>query len=863
MNKVLLLFSILLTICSGQVHAQPYGLTERVPNTDFQVTTSGGPLSPMLLEQVFKNFTFENTIFLTNAGDGTNRIFVVEKRGRIWVFENDPEVTEKILFLNITGPVNSEPNEAGLLGLAFHPDYANNGKFYVYYTYWDLYSRIAEYTVSSDPNVADGLSEREILSIRQPFWNHNGGMIAFGPDGYLYISFGDGGSGGDPLGSGQSRATLLGKILRIDVNQAQPGMPYAVPPDNPFYGNTQNWRQEIWAFGFRNVWRFSFDRETGDLWAGDVGQNKYEEIDFVVKGGNYGWNTMEGKHCYNPPSGCSATGLILPVEEYEHNIGRSVTGGYVYRGTRLLGLYGTYLYGDYVTRWIWGIRYENGVKLENTLIGQCPSSITSFGEDESGDVYVVGQDGRIYRFQEQETQPSPGTVPLTISGSGLYRDMETLTPAEGLLQYEVNSPLWSDGASKTRFIALPGTEQIGFSADSAWTFPENGVLVKNFFLDLEEGHPETRRIVETRFLIRHNYDAAWDGFSYAWRDDGSDADLLDSSLVKSFLIQKKDGRMEEQLWYYPSRSDCQTCHTPAAGWALSTRTAQLNRDYTYPSAVDNQLRSLNHIALFTEDIGDDPALYPRLVNPADTTADLTLRVRSYLDANCSNCHRQGGTGRTNMNLRYDIETDDMHILDIPAELSDLGVPGAKRVASGAPDSSVLFLRMMDTGEFRMPQLATFLVDSQAVSLVEKWILSMGDTATSGDTTQTDTTQTDTTSTDTTSTDTTETAIRNMLKQPRRFALDAPRPNPFNAVTTIEYAVPVPASVTVRIFDIRGRLVDRIHRPMVLPGYERITWPADHRTGTGSGVYVAEFSAASLDPQYPERFHTTCKLLLLK
>lgn len=701
----------------------PYGLTERTPNTSFLVSTTEAPLVEMQLRRVFSALSFSQAVFLTHAGDGSDRLFVVEKSGRIQVFPNTTGVDAAGTFLDIRSRVNAGPNEAGLLGLAFHPQYATNGKVYVSYTRGSLFSRISEFRVSQDPNAVDPATERVLLEVRQPAGNHNGGQISFGPDGFLYIALGDGGGANDVFGNGQNPGTPLGAILRIDVDRTSGALAYAIPSDNPYAGNTFGWREEIWAWGLRNPWRFSFDRITGELWAGDVGQGRWEEIDLIEKGRNYGWNRMEGFHCFSPSSGCDTTGVSMPVAEYGHDEGRSITGGYVYRGPRLARLYGVYLYGDYVTRTIWGLRYEDGEVTETRTLARSASLIASFGEDEAGEVYVVGYDGRIYVFDERPGSPTPARIPDTIAGSGLYTDAAAQTPAPGIIPYSVNAQLWSDGLHKTRHIALPGTTRIGFSRDSHWAFPPDAALVKSFYLDFEAGNADSRRIVETRFLVKRTDGEAWDGFSYQWNEEGTDAVLLDSGRTVTYTITDPaaPGGQREQAYDFPSREDCLVCHTPAAGYVLGVRTAQLNGPHTYGDTRDHQLRALNHIGLFTEDIGEEYGEFPRLEDPTDAQATLEARARSYLDANCALCHFPGGTGRTNMDLRYATPLDEAGLVDVEPTLGTLGVDGAARILPGNPERSVLYLRMLDLGEFRMPQLATSVVDQEGAAVVRRWI----------------------------------------------------------------------------------------------------------------------------------------------
>jgi glucose/arabinose dehydrogenase len=369
---------------------------------------------PVQLLNAFPNLTFTKPLALTHSGDGTNRIFVAQQTGQILVFPNDSTTAAANVFLNISNRLSSSSGEEGLLGLAFHPQYASNGYFYVNYTApGPLRTIISRFKVSaSDPGKADSLSELKILEYNQPYTNHNGGGLAFGPDGYLYIAAGDGGSSGDPQNNAQNNSILLGKILRIDVNGNTPTTPYRIPSDNPFAGNTTGFREEIWAYGLRNPWRFSFDPQTGILWAGDVGQGTREEIDIIQKGKNYGWRIMEGMICYNPPSGCDTTGLTLPIKDYGHDVGSSVTGGCVYRGLRRPELAGAYIYGDFGSGRIWKLRYQGGVVTEDALLLQAPFSVSSFGVDQNNEMHVCaytysGTSG-IYRFNRSLASSATG-----------------------------------------------------------------------------------------------------------------------------------------------------------------------------------------------------------------------------------------------------------------------------------------------------------------------------------------------------------------------------------------------------------------------------------------------------------------------
>jgi glucose/arabinose dehydrogenase len=328
-------------------------------------------------------------VFITHSGDNNGRLFIVEKTGRIRVIRQG--TLRGTPFLNLSGKV-STGSEQGLLGLAFHPDYGNNGKFYVDYTDVNGDTVIAEYHRSTDANVADPTG-RVLLKIDQPYSNHNGGMLAFGPDGYLYIGMGDGGSSGDPQNRAQSVNSRLGKILRIDVTDPAGAQQYTIPPDNPYVGI--NGYDEIWSIGVRNPWRFSFDSRTGDLWIGDVGQDRFEEIDRSTAGSgggrklNYGWPSLEGTSCFKPMTGCNKTGKTPPIAVYSHSLGCSVTGGYVYRGLAYRGLVGGYLFGDFCSGRIWALRAHGPASQAPVLMADTSISISSFGEGPDGTIYVT------------------------------------------------------------------------------------------------------------------------------------------------------------------------------------------------------------------------------------------------------------------------------------------------------------------------------------------------------------------------------------------------------------------------------------------------------------------------------------------
>ena len=375
---------------------------------------SADPSLPAVeLVRVFPVLTFERPVFLTHAGDDSEFLYVIEQEGVIHRIDPaSPGRTD--VFLDIRSSVTRGGNEEGLLGLAFSPMFAENGRFYVYYSATKPRRSVLSRFETRADGLADTESEEVVLEVGQPFPNHNGGMITFGPDGMLYVGLGDGGSAGDPHRNGQNPGTLLGTILRIDTERTADGAPYAIPADNPFVGDP-GVRGEVWAYGLRNPWRFSFDRATGDLWVGDVGQNAREEVDVVYPGANYGWNVMEGSTCFRAAS-CDGSEFQGPVAEYGHNLGCSITGGYVYRGYRMPALEGVYLYADFCSGRVWGLRYDGATVTAQGELVHAPFEISSFGEDAGGEVYVLGFDGGIYTISGAPGEESPTTALTPTTG---------------------------------------------------------------------------------------------------------------------------------------------------------------------------------------------------------------------------------------------------------------------------------------------------------------------------------------------------------------------------------------------------------------------------------------------------------------
>jgi glucose/arabinose dehydrogenase len=447
------------------------------------------------LQEAYPNLEFTDQVEVATTGDKRNRLYIVEQEGIIsWIPAGEETAATATTFLDITDRVVSG-GERGLLGLVFHPDFGNNGYFYVNYTAGDpLQTRISRFSVdSSNPDQADPGSELVLLTYNQPYANHNGGKIAFGPDGYLYISAGDGGSGGDPQNHAQNRASLLGKILRIDVDTPAGGIPYGIPADNPYVNNTEGFRQEIFSYGLRNVWKFSFDRQTNRLWAADVGQNAREEINLIENGGNYGWRIMEGTACYNPSSNCNTSGLTLPVLDYTHasGDGRSVTGGFVYRGPSMPELRGKYIYGDFASGNIWALTLNaDGTLTGNTLLLNAGFQVSAFAEDYNGEILVLshGSNEKLYRLTStvtgtEEEDPEALKVYPNPARSLLFIDLH-----DAGVQQVMKASLYNNLGQLVKATARLVPDSKGIS-----TLDIRGLSKGNYTLYLEAGNRKLRK----------------------------------------------------------------------------------------------------------------------------------------------------------------------------------------------------------------------------------------------------------------------------------------------------------------------------------------------------------------------------------
>lgn len=646
-------------------------------------------LTPLVAVRAFPALDFDRPVWIGAAPDDRDRLFVLEQAGRILVFDAKDDVASYEVFLDIRDHVRTEHNEEGLLGLAFEPDFAQTGGFYLYYSVSrPRRVQISRFVAAADRTHADPASEQRLFTIAEPYGNHNGGWIAFGPDRHLYLGVGDGGAAGDPERAGQDLAQPLAKIHRY---RREPDGSLVPAPDNPFVA-VAGARPEIWALGLRNPWRCSFDRVKGTLWCGDVGQDTLEEIDIVVKGGNYGWRLFEGTERFGEGA-VPSPAPIAPVIEYGRRDGQSVTGGYVYRGTHLPALRGAYVYGDYGSGNVWALWHDGERMQKNELVARVPE-VSSFGEDNDGELFAVSHKGRIYRFEPAEASASAPAFPTLLSQTGIFADTAALTPAPGVVPYDVAVELWSDGAQKQRWMVLPAGATISFAQDGPWRFPIGTVLVKHFEID--------GRRLETRVMVHER--PGWSGYTYRWNDEQTDARLLASPETETLPNGSQ--------WYYPAGADCLRCHTPGYGEILGLRTRQV--------AASGLVADWAARKLFDRAPSAELASHPKLT---DESASLEARARAYLDVNCAICHHPGGPAPGSIDMRIETPLAKTGLLDVVPD-EKLGLADEHRITSGKPDASAVLARMSTRTARGMPPLASHRIDDRAVALLRAWIESL-------------------------------------------------------------------------------------------------------------------------------------------
>ncbi|HYC56848.1 MAG TPA: PQQ-dependent sugar dehydrogenase [Candidatus Binatia bacterium] len=714
----------------------------------------------------FPNIDFDDPTFMV-VEPGSDRVFVTEREGRILSFVDDPAATQKTVVLDVREQTQGD-SDSGMLSMAFHPQYAdldspNQGYIYVAYSYrltssedpndnLPLYFRVSRFHVPPASLVADPQSELVLIEQEDQHLWHEGGAIFFHPgDGFLYITIGDEGGGRCAYNNCQRiDRDLFAGVLRIDVDRIggdvshpiwrQPltgeTANYYIPSDNPFVGLTDV-LEEFYAIGLRSPHRMSHDEVDDLTWIADVGQSQREEIDILSPGANFQWNWREGTVVFEDHTGIPEPLIGTwsnPILDYGRGLGGTIIGGYVYRGSRYADLYGKYIYTDFLSGRVWALRYaRNGGSvsvLENTQLMQTvyrgrEDGATSLGVDHDGELHILtlGEPGHIYRIQA--SPKNPGAMPLLLSQTGLFTDLSTLTPRQGLVPYSVRSALWSDGAGKRRWMSVPTGSTITYSPEAAWVFPAGSVFVKHFEFPISELDPEEIRPLETRVLVMQASGQLY-GVTYKWRDDGSDADLVTEAIEDDIVIAAGGG-FRTQTYWYPGPNDCLSCHNNGAGQILGIKARQLVEvpaDPVLDSDLD-QLRWLSEAGFLDIELDDgDIAEIEPLRSLDDQAASLETRVRSYLDSNCSHCHGSTDIDRSLWDGRFTTPLQDQGIV-MGELLGDYESYSARVVRPGHRGLSILFQRDSSTDRAdRMPPIGRSRADHEFLSVLSEWIDSM-------------------------------------------------------------------------------------------------------------------------------------------
>ncbi|MCP4169885.1 MAG: c-type cytochrome [Fuerstiella sp.] len=782
-------------------------ITERTPWTMSRIVGSPEPPPPLKQTLRFPNLKFDQPLYLERDPDNS-RLWVITREGAVFSFPDDREVSEPDLFVELAQvfdqltPHESAKAVRNAYGLAFHPQYPEVPVCWLTYnivsgikkTHLEDGTRLSRFNVVFDNKGVprcDIASEKIVLT--WPEGGHNGACLQFGPDGYLYISAGDGEvpNPPDPRRAGQDVTSRLSTIMRIDVNPTDDGPLYTVPADNPFVKAANNDRSddgseqfdagglrysfdealpEIWAYGFRNPWKMNFGPD-GQLWVGDVGWELYEMVYNVKPGGNYGWSIVEGPHTVIPDGKRGPTPIVAPAVAYSHAEGASVTGGFVYQGSQFPELKGRYIFGDYETRRIWSATItksedESADSLTDLTDLVDPSvRIVAFGEDTSDELLLLHFDeGRIYGLERNEAVGEPSAFPRLLSETGLFSDVGNQVPNPGVIPVEINAPMWNDGATAVRWLGVPGTEPIQVlpgpkrmqesSLRESMHFPTGSVLARTVTIEKSTGY--ARVALETQVLQFNG--KTWAGYSYLWNTDQTDAELVPAGGVE-LQLSDYDKSFGKATWHVHSRSECIRCHNSWAGGVLGFTLSQLNRPVqfikndagqtrrshhghaTRDAAVTtelttrNQIEWLRNIGLLSGQIPDDArnSTDPRvaaLSGTQNTEAPLEHRARSYLSVNCAHCHQRGAGGTATIDLRHEASLAETKMIDAIPVQGTFQIPGGAIVSPGKPSHSVLVYRTTCSGRGRMPHIGSRKVDVNGVNMLRAWVSSLPSDGTS-------------------------------------------------------------------------------------------------------------------------------------
>ena len=706
------------------------------------------PASEIIFEEAFPNVNFGEVSFVAVRAPSleNNRLFLVEKQGRIRVVTtlDSPNSSDVETFLDLPNLLSDRSNETfddqlelGLLSMAFHPDYSNNGYFYVMYDLMvsgERFQRLSRFTVSAnDPNLADSTSEQVLIQVENNTTVHNGGDLHFGLDGYLYASWGD--EEYVSLNGQSITEDFWSSVTRIDVDKKEGNIEpnehpailtdgsgnahYSVPADNPAFTNgtstMQNVRTEFWAIGLRNPWRMAIDPLTGKVYLGDVGDVFREEVNEIVSGGNYGWPLFEGT-VSRPDNVTAPTGwktLSPPIFEYPRSQGISIIGGVVYRGGSITSLEGHYIFSDWISGNVWALDVDQPGAPPSVVASR--GGIVAFGyHPATNDILIVGGNS----VQIMKASDVGGDFPVLLSETGVFADLADLTPNQGVVAYDINVPFWSDYAEKQRWFVIPDTtDTVTYRENQPWTFPTGSIWIKHFDIELTRGDPATSKRLETRVIVKN--DDGMYGVSYRWNEAGTDASLVDASGTSFDLTVIEDSVARRQTWQIPSRSNCITCHTPNAGYALSFNTRQLNRSGQI-GAVSGNFISLLSQAGYLDSQPAPTQVLPKHAAWEEPNTSLHEQVRSYLAVNCAYCHEDGGVAEGDFSMAAHLGLSDLNLIN--GVLSRAEDPADRLIVPGNTNRSAILSRIAASqGYTRMPPIGSNEIDHDSVQHLTAWI----------------------------------------------------------------------------------------------------------------------------------------------
>jgi putative heme-binding domain-containing protein len=714
---VLALSAFFLTVQNAEQATAQIG--PRPAWTTSKITGTPTPPAPYAIRPAFPKLSFENPTSLEELHGG--RMLVSEIGGNIYTFEKNSQEGQKDLLLMIDG------------GKIWHTTaYGQSG------TKWELFvcyskdgtSYVSRFQVAGETPKADPQSEEVIIT--WPAGGHNAGCLQFGTDGMLYISTGDGSGPNPPDGrtAAQDVSNLFGCVLRIDIRKKHDGQNYSVPSDNPFV-DLDGAQPEIWAYGLRNPWKFGVDRKTGNIFAADNGWESWEMVHRIVRGGNCGWPIMEGRAVLRSEVEQGPTPIRPPVKDHSHTEANSVIGGPIYRGSKLPALDGTFIYGDYITGTIWGIKSDGQDSYTHTTLVDTDQRITAFAEGSSGELFVLDYDytGQIYEMVPSGLEDKSANFPRRLSETGLFTSLDTMTPATGVVQYDVTVERWMDGAAATRWVAIPDSGSISLAnGDKSASYPEGTVFIKHLTMLIDGiGRGESVDIpLETQLL--HFENGTWHPYTYVWADEKDDATLVDAAGAdhefRYALPSSPRDEFEELNWHANAENECRMCHNAGSSFVLGFVPLQLNRTLSDQKGKSSQqfdaLTDQRIIAAARRSLDSSPV---RLVDPHDETQSLNDRARSYLHGNCSACHHPGGNAIVSFYLRRELPFAELKT-NKGTGIGTFGLENAKIIVPGDPYRSVLLYRMSKLGYARMPYIGSRVVDGQGVALIEKWIGAM-------------------------------------------------------------------------------------------------------------------------------------------